>query len=495
MKRCSPMDPSKSTSPVLSLGNGRHPNVVKRRTLKACVACRVSKTKCNGEDPCARCKERVLMCVPGAERRSRKAIKHVLPQPAPPISKEIQSHGADFSQSKDSKDQENLLNHEIHFSITGSEASVSSPMHLCYGPSSAFVFLQQLHRFLFKDLSSKPATISGRSANYTAEAISEFGYGSIFYGAKSSGSVAFPPEISGQPIGSVFHDSGSSELPPFDLAANFLEMYLSAAQHVLPFCEIATLRKLFYSLYSAPETYSQSSRDHTLVIAILAFGASLTQHIAMSHSLFLKAEKNVSTWGDAVSLRVVQVLMLLSEISHTQGRPNSAICICGAAVNKAFAAGLHRDIVHSSRFAKDLTELDCMRIKERQNTFWTLYALDRRLSLTMGRPASINEMDIDIPEPSGGPHLEATVKLSRIAHKVYYGVYGRKRGSVADFCLKIQEIRDELLEFHKNLPPVTKFPRNEAELNDCDLQPTTSQMILAFGKKSLSLPVPYKYNC
>ncbi|RDL37028.1 uncharacterized protein BP5553_04461 [Venustampulla echinocandica] len=450
---------------------------IKRRTVRACAACRLTKSKCDGKDPCARCHARGLMCMPGVQRR-RPARRAGDENESDRETPQKRGPGHRFARKKapGSKDEANLLNQEVHCSITGSEASVSSTMHLFYGSSSTFVFLQQLHRFLFGKGSLQP-TITGKSANYTAEAISEFGYGSIFYGRDADDGIAAGLHDPSTPR-KTFEDL-SDGLPPFELAATFLEMYLSTVHHVLPFCEPATLRKLFYSHYSMPSVSSRTSRDWTMIMAILAFGATLTYHIDMADYLFQRAESNLKSWGDAVSLRTVQISMLLSEIHQTWGRPNSAVLWGGYTVSKAFAVGLHRDIV-SPGAAKDLSDVDRSRAKERQTTFWALYALDRRLSLLLGRPASINDMDIDIPEPAGGTHLEAAVNLARISHKVYYSVYGRKRGSVGEFCKKIQDLRGEFIEYHENLAPAIKFPLSKDQVTDASLNLSASQMILAF---------------
>lgn len=438
-----------------------------RRTAQACAPCRLSKTKCNGQDPCARCKDRGIVCMPGMKRR-KPARKLILPcQDTNP------KMGVTTLETSESADQADLLKREVHCSITGSEASESSAMNLHYGPSSTFVFLQQLHRFLVGAQAPKQSTINGRSTNYTAEAISEFGYSSIFFGKEPDNS-----DSSGTQQGN-FQPGYAPELLSFDLAATFLEMYLSTVHHVFLFCEQATLRKLFYNLYSATPNSPQNSRDSAMVMAALSLGAILSYHPIWADSLYRKAKATLNSWGDAVSLRSVQISMLLSEYHQSQGRPNSSMLAIGRAVQKAFAVGLHRDMP-SQGVTKDIAEADLSRTRERQATFWSLYAQDRNLSLSLGRPASINDLDINIPDPTWDHSLMAAVKLSRISYKVYYNIYGRNRGSIPDFCRKVQDIYDEMISFHKSLPMDQKFPLSKAELKQYSVDFSTSQMVLAF---------------
>lgn len=425
-----------------------------QRTALACAPCRLSKTKCNGQDPCARCNDRGIVCIPGVKRR--KPVR----RSAVPSSNE--NARIDDAEAPESTAQADLLKQEVHCSVWGSDASESSTLNLHYGPSSTFVFLQQLHRFLLGSAAPRQSTINSQSTNYTSEAISEFGYSGIFFGNESDNNESAA--------------GLSLELPSFDLAATFLETYLTTVHHVFLFCDQGTLRKLFYNMYSAPSS-NQNSRDSTLVMIVLAVGAFLSNYPIWADSLYRRVAHRLDSWGDSVSLRSVQVSILLSEYHNSQGRPNSAMLAIGRAVHKAFAAGLHRDMP-SQGGTRDSTESD--RSRERQATFWSLYANDRMASLSLGRPASINELDINILDPSWDSGLMAAVTIARISFKVNYNIYGRNRGSVSDFCRKVQEIYDEMISFHKSLPQDQKFPLFESELGQYSANLTASQMILAF---------------
>ncbi|KFY40791.1 hypothetical protein V495_05260 [Pseudogymnoascus sp. VKM F-4514 (FW-929)] len=424
------------------------------RTALACAPCRLSKTKCNGQEPCARCKDRGIVCIPGVKRRN--------PVRKPAIPSLNENSRMDDAEAPESSAQADLLKEEVHCSIWGSEASESSTMNLHYGPSSTFVFLQQLHRFLLGSGAPRQSTINSRSTNYTAEAISEFGYSGIFFGNESDNKESAA--------------GLSQELPSFDLAATFLELYLTTVHYAVLFCDKGTLRKLFYNMYSAQPS-NQNSRDSTLVMAVLAIGAFISNYPVWADSLYRRVVQRLDSWGDSVSLRSVQISMLLSEYHHSQGRPNSAMLSIGRAVHKAFAVGLHRDMP-SQGGTRDSTESD--RSRERQTTFWSLFAHDRNVSLSLGRPASINELDIDVQDPSWDSGLMAAVALGRISYKVNYNIYGRNRGSISDLCRKVQEIYEEMIALHRSLPQDQKFPLSESELGQYSANLTASQMILAF---------------
>jgi hypothetical protein len=457
-------------------GNEQHQRNTgkRRRATRACIPCRRSKVKCDGKEPCARCKDRDVICMLGVDARSRADKK------LGGSNEQNVQQGDRPQNSAQTKDQTNLLNREVHCSITGTDVSASSAMHLHYGPSSSFVFLQQLHRFLLGSREPRQTIINQESGNYTAEAISEFGYTSIFFGRE--GDVAAEPLSNLGQTNQCHARLGvlKVEQLPFDLAANFLELYLTTIHHIYPFCERATLRNLFHASAESG-LHAPYSRDSTLLLAVLALGATVTDDSIWANSLFRQAKASMDSWGDAISLRSVQISALLAEFHQISGRPNSTMLTIGATAQKALAMGLHHETPFNPKTDRTLTEADRIRARERNASFWALYAQDRSLSLFHGRPASINDMDVDISDPVGDCYLSAVVTLSRISNKVYYSVYGRKKGSVAEFCEKVQGLREELSQLYESLVPEHRFPLSQVELRDSSFNITMRQMMLALS--------------
>jgi hypothetical protein len=267
-------------------------------------------------------------------------------------------------------------------------------MQLYYGSSSVFSFLQQLFRFL----STHPLTASSIRGT---DAISAFSYSKIFFGAD------------GRETDSRLHrtDLGSSVdlalLSP-DLATLFFGSYLSTMYYFLPFCEAHALRGIFSAAFPFSASEFRRPIDGILIIAILAIGATLTEHVSWADLLNRQAEIDFAAWDETVNLRSVQISMVLPEYRCICGRPNSAMLTVGAAVGNAYAIGLHRDADHTNP-QQDTNS----RLSERRSTFWSLYAYERNLSLSQGRPASINDIDVDVTYPPSKSHLDALVKLAR----------------------------------------------------------------------------------
>ena len=93
----------------------------------------------------------------------------------------------------------------------------------------------------------------------------------------------------------------------------------------------------------------------------------------------------------ALSVQIFLVSML---------RLNAASRVGGLITRMAVQLGLHRCPARFSAFSSDEKEL-------RQRVFWSIYAMDRFLSQSMGLPLSLHDYDIDVCFPLTEHHVEA----------------------------------------------------------------------------------------
>lgn len=75
--------------------------------------------------------------------------------------------------------------------------------------------------------------------------------------------------------------------------------------------------------------------------------------------------------------------------------------LCNAC-SLAKAIGLHRDPSTTS-LPNSAVKFTSEELAERKYVFWTLYIMDKSLSLTFGRPSSLPDYDIDVPLPEFDP--------------------------------------------------------------------------------------------
>lgn len=73
-------------------------------------------------------------------------------------------------------------------------------------------------------------------------------------------------------------------------------------------------------------------------------------------------------------------------------KPNAAYNAIGIACRLCFQLGLHQQ----SCWSPDCTAYGA---HMRQRLFWTVYFVDRRISLSCGRPYDMHDLDIDVKMP------------------------------------------------------------------------------------------------
>jgi hypothetical protein len=78
-------------------------------------------------------------------------------------------------------------------------------------------------------------------------------------------------------------------------------------------------------------------------------------------------------------------------------RYNAASRLEGLAVRMAFHLGLHRCPMQFSAFPKKEAEL-------RKRMFWSIYCIDRYISIRLGIPLAIRDIDIDVCFPANERH-------------------------------------------------------------------------------------------
>ncbi|KAF8424833.1 fungal-specific transcription factor domain-containing protein, partial [Tirmania nivea] len=88
----------------------------------------------------------------------------------------------------------------------------------------------------------------------------------------------------------------------------------------------------------------------------------------------------------------IQALMTMAAVANESSRPELCWMLVCNACSLAKAMGLHRNYTPN-----DLTTGE---ISERNYVFWTLYIMDKSLSLTFGRPSSFSDYDIDKVPPA-----------------------------------------------------------------------------------------------
>ncbi|KAL4781662.1 fungal-specific transcription factor domain-containing protein [Aspergillus varians] len=353
----------------------------RRRVTVACVSCRSRKSRCSGQRPkCSICIELGLPCQYLSSGQLNETVVV----------------GKEHFQAIDDRlnHLESLLHHSydgpgpdapVTDSIRPTSGATDGIDHLAFGeeeerayfgPSSNIAFTSDLSRTL-KRLSRKRGEVpSGNRQNMLTN----------FHITRVSNSPVATEKgsQSGLPTSSIFY------LPPGHETSALIEKYWSDTGMLYPFLHEETFR----------ETYLQLKQNSTATrrtwLGVLNMVLAMATHTTMlpssrgedrqlrSDAFYRRANKLCMEYVlSGASLEIVQYLLLVSQYMQETRSSMQAWATHGLAVKAALQLGLHSP-ESSKRFSPVDREI-------RKRTWFGCIVLDRSLSMTFGRPASIPE--------------------------------------------------------------------------------------------------------
>lgn len=151
--------------------------------------------------------------------------------------------------------------------------------------------------------------------------------------------------------------------------------------------------------------------------------------------------------------------------------------ILSATARLGHAIGLHRSLSDAI--------ISADQVEERRNLFWTIYTIDKDISLQSGSPPMIHDQDIGValPEensqvvryPSGKVRLDTfliAAKLALIESRIYMELYStRSRTKSAKQRMKSVSTIDADLQKWKDSVPLEIRPEHEIQCDEAQLLP------------------------
>lgn len=188
----------------------------------------------------------------------------------------------------------------------------------------------------------------------------------------------------------------SSLIPPHGTAEQLLEAYFTLRWPALPVLHQPTFMKQHY----ANVIQLGGSANHVsifLVFMVFSLGSIDTkaQELTVPDAhldFFDVAMQHLSGLIHSHSLETVQGLLLMTVFAVNERRRINSWHAIGLAVRTAIDQGLHTSSTSSSS--------DMLLTEMQRRVFWSVYALDRNVSISLGRPCSISDADYDMPLPS-----------------------------------------------------------------------------------------------
>ncbi|KAL7931894.1 fungal-specific transcription factor domain-containing protein [Trichoderma chlorosporum] len=239
----------------------------------------------------------------------------------------------------------------------------------------------------------------------------------------SSTSFVRPHQSPGRADGST----GDRLLPAEPLARGLIEAYLAHDHLSYPFLHPRAVRAVVDGIYSDVSFEKTHPFEMFMFHMILAIATS--QVYKFNWRVLPDAETQLQKATDYLNavlfeggLRALQAMLLLCQFrlsNSTNHASDSLWHIVGIAVRMCFELGLHREAMYRrAGLRREATDVSFLSPKYEENEvrrrcFWSVFALDRVVSVTLGRPLAICTEDIDVELPTDD--LEETASVATLS--------------------------------------------------------------------------------
>ncbi|PKS11985.1 hypothetical protein jhhlp_001281 [Lomentospora prolificans] len=270
-------------------------------------------------------------------------------------------------------------------------------------------------------------------------------------------------------------------LPPFDIARRLFAAQYTYIGTIFAFAPPEDTLQLLLLAYRGPPDPSDKDAclSYAKVLVLLAFGQlySVNQWVSFrgppGFDYFSSALSLLPEAYEEGSIACVETLALVGYFMQNLNRRDAAFLYIGMAMRMAISLGLHHEISPSAMPADPSdpshTTEEALR-EHRRRVWWSIYSLDRILSVKSGNPITIQDEDIGVNLPSRLPHeseycpavvLGHYTQLSRILGKIHMTIYRRSAAlfpkSGKSLMASVQEIVLALSNWNRQLPDELRF--------------------------------------
>jgi proline utilization trans-activator len=154
------------------------------------------------------------------------------------------------------------------------------------------------------------------------------------------------------------------------------------------------------------------------------------------------------------SVMFVEVLGLLAPYMQNLNRKDAAFLYIGLAIRMAISLGIHQEVNDPG--------MDLVEREHRRRVWWSVYSMDRIISVKSGNPISVHDADIDVAWPSPLPGIDPDLspprvlahytQLSRILGRIGSEIYRKRLKSGTNLLASVQSIMNDLANWLKGVP-------------------------------------------
>lgn len=218
-----------------------------------------------------------------------------------------------------------------------------------------------------------------------------------------------------------------------------------------------------------PDAMSDEETDVLKLIMACALAAENGGATDMSTSLFdYVSASNESALRDEVDLKTVRLLALVAMYHFHVGDESLAWRVIGLAARGCLELGLHRADTYKIMFPTDGPRDMAMLM------FWSIFVMDRRMSLATGMSSALQDSDIDpLLPPPNSPYLHALVAYSKISSKVWKSVAAADALSGNFNKEEIDSLDYQITQWFNTIPEPLRYyhPRSSEYLQFAEQQP------------------------
>ncbi|KAJ5550220.1 Transcription factor [Penicillium sp. DV-2018c] len=411
----------------------------------ACSRCKTRKQKCDGQLPVwATCD---LQNVRGEDLVVAKYIR-ALENKVAELEIQLQQHQSPQPQTENPIASVSARGTPGQISI----GDVANSLCLSLPDTSSGMDFSQFALHLALNLGDASQISAGRKASPGASAFGDPGLSRSQEGSPGSGAYPFS-----NTIGNRAHGSG----PPSDeLGVRLIETYTERVDSRYPFLDLEEVlewhrnRESLSRLDPGSLTASQQFGLFKLYL-VYAVGSgllSLTEKetsLPAPESFYVTAIHHISAAREPRSIENIEAMVLLV-IFHLRSSISQELWyLIGFAMRTCIHLGLY--------LSRGEADLPPAVIQKRRQLFWTVYSLERNISIALGYPVSLPDRLIDVEMPTvtqeDDHKLQQVIhlfQLRRIESRIHHSLYRNDR-TLQQLLPKVHGYFQELQEWKESL--------------------------------------------
>ncbi|KAH0832637.1 putative Fungal specific transcription factor [Fonsecaea pedrosoi] len=198
---------------------------------------------------------------------------------------------------------------------------------------------------------------------------------------------------------------GENPLPDRSTAAKIISIYFAHNHLTFPLLHGPTFLDTVNKMYMDPTYYQNHPFEAFTFDMVIALATANANHFeccsAGADKYYSRAMEKLSIVLQMSGLAPVQAIVFVAQygvMCHLKRNVTSMWHVVGIGARFCLEMGLHRESRHGRTF-DPVAPQSAFDLEMRRRCFWCFYNLDRIVSITLGRPVSIDDDVIDVPLP------------------------------------------------------------------------------------------------